>query len=223
MCESLPSSSVTASEMGLPGVSSTRRPCAAAVACREVLRKGNNASLASNTCFQPAAPQCSSVMSRSTCALAVARPGYPLFTASTTPGRLALSATMAPPTGTMKFLSVLCTMASTRPLRHADVTSRHSAAACTPYALLIMCGTSSAAHSLATATTSSHALGAKQLVVVTTAATFSAPSSQILARTASTSVLNSSPCSASSTTTGCRPAAVIAFRQVFWSTRDHST
>lgn len=42
---------------------------------------------------------------------------------------------------------------------------------CTPYALLMMCATPAAWHSLATATTSSAARGAKQLVVVTTHAT----------------------------------------------------
>jgi hypothetical protein len=38
----------------------------------------------------------------------------------------------------MKFLSVDCTMASTRPLRHAAVMSWHRAADWTPYALLTM-------------------------------------------------------------------------------------
>lgn len=37
-----------------------------------------------------------------------------------------LAAMTAPPTGTMKFLSVLCTTASTRPLRHAEHTCRQA-------------------------------------------------------------------------------------------------
>ena len=45
-----------------------------------------------------------------------------LLTAATKPGRRRPAATTAPPTGTMKFLSVLCTTASTRPRRHAAVT-----------------------------------------------------------------------------------------------------
>jgi hypothetical protein len=55
----------------------------------------------------PSDPKCSSVIIRSRCAFTAALPGYSLFTASTSTGRCLLHATMAPPTGTMKFLSVL--------------------------------------------------------------------------------------------------------------------
>lgn len=55
--------------------------------------------------------------------------------------------------------------------------ARQMAALCTPYALLMMCGTPLLAHSFATATTSSGTRGAKQLVVVMTHATDSGPSS----------------------------------------------
>lgn len=47
--------------------------------------------------------------------------------------------------------------------------------------------------------------GAKQLVVVTTAAMFSGPRSVTFALIASRSVTSSSPLSRSSTTTGCKP------------------
>jgi hypothetical protein len=58
----------------------------------------------------------------------------------------------------MKFLSVLCTIASTLPRLHAAVTAAVRLRACTPYALLMMCGTPSLLQSLATAMTSSLAL-----------------------------------------------------------------
>lgn len=47
------------------------------------------------TLRHPSAPQCNRVMRRSRWAEAVARPGYALFRASTTPVRLAPSATWA--------------------------------------------------------------------------------------------------------------------------------
>ena len=79
-----------------------------------------------------------------------------------------------PPTGTIKFLSVLWTKASTRlPLSAFPASS----IICihfelwTPYALLTMWGTPNFPHISATAGTSSAALGAKQEVVVITANT----------------------------------------------------
>jgi hypothetical protein len=62
----------------------------------------------------------------------------------------------------MKFLSVLCTIASTLPRRQAAVTAAVKLRACTPYALLMMCGTPSLLQSLATAMTSSLALQVQQ-------------------------------------------------------------
>lgn len=70
---------------------------------------------------QPDAPQCSKVISRSSMGDAEALPGYAAFTASITWDFPGPAATIAPPTGTMKFLSVLWTTASTRPFRQADV------------------------------------------------------------------------------------------------------
>lgn len=49
------------------------------------------------------------------------------------------AAMIAPPTGTMKFLSVDWMNASTRPRRQAAVTRAHSSEDCTPYALLTIC------------------------------------------------------------------------------------
>ncbi len=114
----------------------------------------------------------------------------------------------------MKFLSVDCTMASTRPLRHAAVTSWHRAADWTPYALLTMCAMPCLLHSLAcrtghqpshqpcqlllfglggggvrtTSTSMSGPRGAKQLAVVTIAATLPAPRRAIPASSAAMSV-----------------------------------
>jgi hypothetical protein len=66
-------------------------------------------------------------------------------------------------------------------------------------------------------------LGAKQLVVVTTAATFPGPILSRAALIASTSVTSSSPCRSSSITTGVRLAAEMDLRHVFWSIRLQTT
>ena len=54
-----------------------------------------------------------------------ALPGYSEFTFFVNSGWLLGDATTDPPTGTMKFLSVLCTMPSTRPFRQAEVIIEH--------------------------------------------------------------------------------------------------
>jgi hypothetical protein len=71
-------------------------------------------------------------------------------------------------------------------------------------------------------TTESIARGAKQLVVETTARTSPLWVSRAFL-SASRSVYNSSPTSFGSMTMGVRFAAVIAFRQVFWSIRGQIT
>jgi hypothetical protein len=129
----------------------------------------------------------------------------------------------APPTGTIKFLSVLDTTASTRPRRHAAASAPHSAADCTPYALFTTWGTPRAWHSRATPTTSSAARGAKQLAVVSTHATAPAPTRATAAATAATSVTSWSPSSRMGTTSGSYPAAATHLRQVFWSMRGQTT
>ena len=153
-----------------------------------------------------------------------ARPGYNVLTLSkTSPSHPVRASRKLPPTGTMKFLSVLCTTTSTRPLRHADVISRHVSLDWMPYALLMMCGTSSRLQTLPTPTTSSGLRGAKQLVVVRTHATFSAPTDTIASSIASTSVTSDVPSLLSSTHTTVYPAAVIDLTHVFWSMRDQTT
>ena len=54
-------------------------------------------------------------------------------TAATREGSRLPAATSAPPTGTMKFLSVDCTTASTRPRRHAAVTYAYPHPNATPH------------------------------------------------------------------------------------------
>ena len=73
----------------------------------------------------------------------------------------------------------------------------------------------SAAHISPTATTSSGTRGAKHEVVVRTAAMRSAPTRSTAACMPAMSVANASPCSAVSTTTHVRPAAVIDFQHAF--------
>ena len=171
----------------------------------------------------PSAPMDSSVMSRSSTGEIDARPGYDFRTASTTDVLSFPLHTTAPPTGTMKFLSVDWTTASTRPRRHARVTSLHSCAAWIPYALLMTCPTSSAEHILATSEHASADLGAKHEVEVMTQQTFEGPAASTAARTASTSVHSWSPTSFGDTTTSSSPAERTALTQVFWSRRHHTT
>mmetsp|Transcript_84161 Transcript_84161/g.238799 ORF Transcript_84161/g.238799 Transcript_84161/m.238799 type:complete len:200 (+) Transcript_84161:183-782(+) len=105
----------TAKEILLAGTLRRRSPCFAATSAK---RSWNHTAFSFRSCrrrFQPAAPRDSRVMKRSRVGLMVARPGYRVEILSTSSGLGA--ATMAPPTGTMKFLSVLCTKASTRPRR----------------------------------------------------------------------------------------------------------
>mmetsp|Transcript_4082 Transcript_4082/g.14881 ORF Transcript_4082/g.14881 Transcript_4082/m.14881 type:complete len:208 (+) Transcript_4082:2440-3063(+) len=129
---------------------------------------------------------------------------------------------MAPPTGTRKFLSVDCTTASTLPTVHALLIFLHITRLCTPYALLITCPVFVFSHNLATASTSSLARGAKQLVDVTTH-TSRSPNRAISRSIASTSVMSSSPHKRGSMTTIFNPAHVAALTHVFWSNRHHIT
>ena len=133
------------------------------------------------------------------------------------------AATTAPPTGTMKFLSVDCTTASTRPRRHAAQMAWHRAGACTPYALFTTWPTPCASHSCASSTRLSAARGAKQEEVDRTHTTWSAPTSPTARLTASMSVRSWSPSSVFSTTINSRPAASTAFTHVFWSQRGQTT
>ncbi len=87
-----------------------------------------NSSRSLSTPTHPGAPQCSSVINTSNKGAMAARPGYMVLTTLTTckgveqgPG----DAMTAPPTGTMKFLSVLWMTASTRPLVHAEERCLH--------------------------------------------------------------------------------------------------
>ena len=88
------------------------------------------------------------VMKRSKTGPIEARPGYILETCSIK--AVSVLATIAPPTGTRKFLSVLCINASTRPCRQACSTRWQHFEHCKPYALFITCGTSFSLHILAT-------------------------------------------------------------------------
>ena len=71
-------------------------------------------------------------------------------------------------------------------------------------------------------TTESIARGAKQLVVLVTQRIFS-PNLVRASFMPSTSVYNSSPTRISSITIGFKLAAVMAFKQVFWSILDQTT
>ena len=88
--------------------------------------------LTSSIFFHPVLPQKSRVIRRSIIGEADARPGYAALRESIKPALPGPAATMAPPTGTMKFLSVLWTTASTLPRRQAAVTRVHNCLACTP-------------------------------------------------------------------------------------------
>ena len=72
---------------------------------------------AASASFHPCSPKYKSVANRSVMGAALALPAYAADTPATKAG--SEDRTRAPPTGTMKFLSVLCTMASTRPVRMA--------------------------------------------------------------------------------------------------------
>ena len=82
------------------------------------------------TCFQPVAPQWSSVIRRSIIGEALALPGYAALILSIRSACLGPAAIMDPPTGTMKFLSVLCTTTSTLPLLQAWEICLQSTLAC---------------------------------------------------------------------------------------------
>jgi hypothetical protein len=58
----------SATEMGLPGVLSTRSPCLSATRSSAATSSGTSASLSARARRQPLAPQCSSVARRSRCA-----------------------------------------------------------------------------------------------------------------------------------------------------------
>ena len=134
--------------------------------------------------------------------------------------------TIAPPTGTRKFLSIDCTTASTRPLRDARSMASITRRDCTPYALLTTWATPNRSHSSASPTTSSAPRGAKQLVTLSTQSTLPGPPScSIRSSTAATSVLSASdwPAAAGCTMLGCRPAAVMHLMHVFWSMRGSTT
>lgn len=74
----------------------------------------------------------------------------------------------------------------------------------------------------AIASTESHALGAKQLVVVSTQATLS-PRAAICASSLCMSVFNSSPIICISITIGSNPAVIIDLKLDFWSILGHRT
>mmetsp|Transcript_3065 Transcript_3065/g.6897 ORF Transcript_3065/g.6897 Transcript_3065/m.6897 type:complete len:215 (-) Transcript_3065:12-656(-) len=152
-----------------------------------------------------------------------ALPGYmaaTLFT-NASPG----PATIAPPAGTMKVLSVLWTNASTRPSAHARSTKPEHCKHCKPCALLITCGRSKSFASFAITSTRSGSRGADVEVVVQMQSTFEWPISLQAAAMPSTSVTRASVPSlrCSSTTYGVKPAAEIALKPAFLSTRDQTT
>ena len=76
------------------------------------------------------APQWSSVTKRSIIGEALALPGYAALILSIRSAWLGPAAIMDPPTGTMKFLSVLCTTTSTLPLLQAWEICLQSTLAC---------------------------------------------------------------------------------------------
>ena len=106
-------------------------------------------------------------MKRSRIGATDARPAYVALTLamSSLPCFFEQLANTAPPTGTMKFLSVDCTKASRRPLaEHAAIAFMH-AAHCTPYALFATCGTPAASQSRPSSNSLSTPRGAKHDVV----------------------------------------------------------
>mmetsp|Transcript_30180 Transcript_30180/g.54785 ORF Transcript_30180/g.54785 Transcript_30180/m.54785 type:complete len:219 (-) Transcript_30180:532-1188(-) len=172
---------------------------------------------------QPDAPKDSKVMNKSNKGLIEARPGYKLDILSTKAEFGA--ATMAPPTGTRKFLSVLWTNASIRPRRHPDSMRCVHFEHCKPYALLMTCATLRLCARTATSSTKSGTRGANVEVVVQMQSTCSAPTFSTAAFMPSTSVPIASVPSMglSSTTIGVKPAAPMALKQDFWSILDQTT
>mmetsp|Transcript_27402 Transcript_27402/g.81623 ORF Transcript_27402/g.81623 Transcript_27402/m.81623 type:complete len:306 (-) Transcript_27402:56-973(-) len=217
--------SVTDIEMPLFGVCSTLSPCLAATASSLRRKSGKEARRRSRRRSHPSAPRWSSVQKRSRTGEIEARPAYVdrTLASSSGPCRPSAVATIAPPTGTRKFLSVDCMKPSRRPWREALAMAFMQRSHCTPYALLQRWGTPCSAQRRATSRSLSTPRGAKHDVVVSTQSTSSAPISDSFAASASRSVRSSSPSSRFSIGTGVRPAALTALRHDFWSMRGQST
>ena len=217
--------SVTAIEIELFGVASSRSPCEAASAPRRSRKVGSSRCRRSSSAAQPSAPKCSNVMNRSRIGATEARPGYVALTLaiSGAPKSTEHDARIAPPTGTRKFLSVDWMKASSRPCFEAAAMAFMHCVHCTPYALFAMCGTPTSAQSRPSSSSLSMPRGAKHEVVESTQRTCSAPTSSMRARTPGTFVRSSSPSSKLSTTSGVHPAAATALRHDFWSMRGHTT
>ena len=114
---------VTAIEMELCGVTSSRSSCLAATAPNRSRKVRSRACRCSSSRIQPSAPNPSSVAKRSRIGATDARPGYvaPTLATSGLPNSVAQEAMTAPPTGTRKFLSVDWMKASRRPCREAEL------------------------------------------------------------------------------------------------------
>mmetsp|Transcript_20188 Transcript_20188/g.57904 ORF Transcript_20188/g.57904 Transcript_20188/m.57904 type:complete len:202 (-) Transcript_20188:481-1086(-) len=128
--------------------------------------------------------------------------------------------TIAPPTGTKRFLSVEQTIASTLPTAQARLINLHVLAHCNPYALFMTCETPSRSHNRAMSSTESGTRGAKQDVVDTTAKilplcfdmAFSSASKSVTTSSLPSHILVG-------TTSHTKPAERMALKHDFWSIR----
>ena len=131
---------------------------------------------------------------------------------------------MLPPTGTMKFLSVLEMITSTVPTWSALIISLETLEHWSPYAELITWFIPYYLQSVAISTIESYTLGAKHEVVESTHNTLPWYRSSLrIFLISSMFVQSSSPFKRGSITIGLRFAVYIDFKQVFWSMRGKIT